>query len=339
MQNLRELFVEITNKCFLNCKHCSTEASFLCSSFISSQRMFSLIDEGLELGITNLALSGGEPLIHPEWPSIIAYAKNKGLKVCVYSCGVFLNESDSLTSLPDEIISKLKELNVDNIIFSVHGFLSETHDDITGINGSFQCVINSITSCIEKGITPEVHFVPMKQNYHEIKDIVGFLRDLGIKKISLLRLVRQGRARQNENDLALKATEGLEIANMIKKLRLKYNDIQIRLGAPFNCVNPSNPIPCSAAQSKLLISPNGEVFPCEAFKFLRGRMLNINECSLKYVWEHDMLLNQLRNPNYQDIEGCKGCHMVDQCKAGCPGERMLFNDGIEKGPEIWCLRI
>lgn len=335
MRKIQELFVEITYNCLLQCKHCSSEAYPGCELFISAERMYSLIDEAISLGLQKLSLSGGEPLLHPDCLNIIEYAKQRGLTVCVYSCGVY-SENLKLTGLPNQLLKQLKKLELDKLILSVHGADKKTHEEITGVFGSFEYVIETLERAIDVGLETEIHFVPTRINYLQIPELVYKLRNLGVHQISILRLVQQGRGRENEKELALTADEGFKIVQTVKQLNAQYADIKIRIGAPFNCVNLDNAVPCNAAQNKLLISANGEIFPCEAFKHLKGHMLNLFDHSIQFIWEQDLLLNQLRELSYKKIEGCKNCKLVSKCKGGCPGERMLFNGDIAKGPEVWC---
>lgn len=336
MLKLKELFIEITNQCLLNCRHCSSQASINNNECIPEKAITQLIDEGLPLGLEALSLSGGEPFLHSGYERIIRYAKKRLLRVCIYSCGVYAS-NESLISLPDKILCFLKEQNVEKIIFSLHGSNEGTHDYITGVKGSFIKTLESINKSISYGIETEVHFVPMKVNYHEIPTLVQYLELAGVKRISLLRLVLQGRCKENKHGLMIQSTNGVEIVRTVEELRKKHKNINIRLGAPFNCVNVNNTTPCSASQNKLLISASGEIFPCEAFKYLKGKMTKIYDYNLEHIWRKDRLLNLLRHFSAKDIEGCQGCILLEQCRGGCPGERMLFNGDIKTGPDPWCI--
>jgi len=337
MRKLQELFVEITHKCFLDCKHCSSEASASCGTSIPINCLLNLIDEGIPLGLKRVSLSGGEPLLHEGCFTLIDYAKKHGIQVCLYSCGVY-TQNGQHCAIPISVMNSIKQIGTDKVIFSIQGALAETHDYITGVPGSFDYVIESVKNAIDLGIPTEIHFVPTNTNYQEIIELVSLIDKLGVNKISLLRLVEQGRAIDNRSHLTLSANNGRIIVNIVNRLREEYPNINIRLGAPFNCVNIENPTPCTAAQNKLLISASGEVFPCEAFKHLKGQMMTIYDNSLEFIWKNDLWLNRIREMQLKEIEGCRNCELIDKCHGGCPGERVLFNGSINKGPEIWCLR-
>ena len=112
--------------------------------------------------------------------------------------------------------------------------------------------------------------------------------------------------------------------------------MDIRLGGPFNCVTMSGN-GCSAARNKLLISATGEVFPCEAFKSLKGARPDIYNYRISDIWNNDPLLNNIRNLDTTGVINCKSCMYYPACGGGCPGERMLINGDITIGPDPWCI--
>jgi radical SAM protein with 4Fe4S-binding SPASM domain len=330
---LRELFIEVTDKCLLNCLHCSTSAGLDRQNEIPLSELKRLVDEGLPLGLDRFSVSGGEPFIYPDIIPLIKYVKNKMLYLTIYTCGIIQN-GNKLSSLTDKLLEELSVLKVDRLIFSIHG-MSSTHDAVTGTPGSFDLVVESIKKTITAGIRIELHFVPMSRNIQDIPKVIKLANDLGIPCISFLRLVPQGRCATNCDYLLLDKKQLCEIVEMKYLYEEKYPHLHIRLGSPFNCVHPK--VPCSAGDHKILISPNGEVFPCEAFKFLRGKREKIYGSALKDLWEKDKLLNKLRILKHQELKDCDDCSWSVTCKGGCPGQRMLYHGNLEEGRDPLCI--
>ncbi|MEM3594726.1 MAG: radical SAM protein [Candidatus Jordarchaeaceae archaeon] len=329
---LSELFVEVTDRCLLNCQHCSTEAWPGGKQEIPFFNLLKLIDEGIHLGLRAFSVSGGEPFLYPEIMPLIRYAKKKKLFLSLYTCGIILN-GKKISSLPNNIIEELFDQKVDRLIFSIHG-LEPTHDKITALPGSFQFTLTSIKNALASGIHVELHFVPMKNNIQDIPGIIELANNLGVRHISFLRLVPQGRC-MKRLDL-LPDREQLENVVRWRYVYGKiYPHIHIRMGAPFNCIHPT--VPCTAGENKLLISSTGEVFPCEAFKFLRGSRRTIYGSNLIDLWNNDALLEKLRFLKREgSLKGCSDCSRFAVCKGGCPGQRMLFRGDIACGPDPLC---
>lgn len=332
MSCLQELFVEVTNRCLLSCVHCSSCASPGAEQFIPLKKITSMIKETKGLGLKQFTISGGEPLLYPDLFLLLAFIKKQNLSCCLYTCGIMENDG-RLDFIDDGISKALFDLKIDKIIFSLQGGSEQVHDQITGIPESFNLTLKSIDKVISKGLQVELHFVPMKLNIEDIESVVKTAQEIGVNRVSLLRLVPQGRC-ENKKDLLLSPSEGLKIAQSVKYLEVKYPKVSIRMGAPFDCITFAQ-IGCSAAKNKLLISASGEVFPCEAFKFLKGTRPSIYQSTIKEIWYNDSLLYKLRSLNM--IENCSVCEHYSICGGGCPGERMLFNGSVSTGPEPWCL--
>ena len=313
----KELCLEITNKCFMNCIHCSSESCSSSEEYLSLDIVRTLLHDAVHLGVINLVLSGGEPLLHPQLDDIIIGAFNRGLKITMYSCGV-LKEHDTLVPVSVDTLKRLKDLGLHKLIFSMHGTHAETHENITNTVGSFNILLHSILNARAAGLLPELHFVAMRSNYKQIHEFIVAARSLDIKKVSILRLVPQGRG---FNDSALTRDEALYLVNKVRAL--SSLDTKVRLGAPFNCVLHSKFTQCTAGRHKLVVSADGRVVPCEAFKFLKGYSLSVYNYSLGYIWHEDKLFKEIRRVQIEGTEACNYCHFRIECGEGCLGQRLL----------------
>ena len=319
MNSIKKLFLEITNSCTQSCVHCSSFAEINSSDNIPFSLLCSIVEQAISLGLKEITLSGGEPLLHPDIISFLDFLQKKKIKTNIYSSGIILT-GKKLDVIPDFIIEKLTFIN--KVIFSLHGKSSHIHEKISKIQGSFDITCKSIDKACKRKIPVELHFVPMNLNINDLDGIIQYASSKGIKNISLLRLVPQGRC---SNELMLSCEQKQQLYKNVKRLRIQYPNIKIRMGAPFNCINFSG-IRCSAAQNKLLISAKGEVFPCEAFKFLRGTRPTIYQSTLEEIWENDKLLNNIRKISLPQI--CINCTFKRFCLGGCHGQRLLANGDL-----------
>jgi len=324
--SLKNLCIEITNKCMLNCIHCSSKANSKSKDILSFSDIKNILLDAVSEGVENLSISGGDPLLHPEFKKIISFAKKLGLHITIYSCGIIYH-NNKLSSITEDILLFLKE-NINKIVISLHGSNDETIYKIVKIKNAFNTIINSIKSCLKYNIETEIHFVPMSINYLDFLDLIDIINDIGIKKISLLRLVPQGRCfNNNELEVSRDNMELLlkEINNKISDNR--YKDISVRFGCPFNCIiNDKNNKPCSVAINKLNISAKGGIFPCEAFKWLGDFIspTNILKTSLYDIWYYDKLIVFLRTREVPEL--CiNNCNKIMRCGGGCVAQYFLYN--------------
>jgi len=85
--SLRQLKLEVTHSCPLNCLHCSSDASAQCTREMTAANCKRILGEAIALGITEVAFSGGEPLIWPSLEEIIGNVQPAKLQVHIYTSG------------------------------------------------------------------------------------------------------------------------------------------------------------------------------------------------------------------------------------------------------------
>lgn len=322
MKKLEELYIEILDKCNLKCKHCSTEACQEKNTFMKIETFERIIEECVELGLKRIFISGGEPLLHPDLLEMVTFAKNKNLDIRIYSCGVdYLN--NKFCSFEEKYFRKLKEIAVKRIIFSMHG-MEEEHNYITDNENAYKCLLETIENCKNANLEFEIHTVPMENNYKILNDIIENAKRLGAKKVSILRLVPQGRLRENSN-LSMSKKQYEEFKRTAKNILYKYKDF-VRIGHPFNVLLHHCEQRCNAGDNKILLDVYGNCYPCEAFKtILKGNTSNYFEHSIEYIWNNDIILNKLRNKKIPSK--CENCNVKEKCMGGCFGQRYLaFQD-------------
>ncbi|MBI2877597.1 MAG: radical SAM protein [Candidatus Tectomicrobia bacterium] len=79
--------VELTDKCFGGCVYCFASGRKESNFFIPRERMFGLIDEAKEIGLRQVLLIGGEPLLHPDWYDFSRYTLDQGMRSVICSTG------------------------------------------------------------------------------------------------------------------------------------------------------------------------------------------------------------------------------------------------------------
>jgi radical SAM protein with 4Fe4S-binding SPASM domain len=336
---LKELTFEITKKCPMQCLLCSSNGGIACDREFTFNEIKNIIDESIQLGTKHVNLSGGEPLIHPEILKFCSYIKEKGLTIDVYTCGNIGSLDDNNRSIDKELLTSLKEIGIDKLIFSIHGNNAETHESITTRKGSFDNLINSIKKSIKTGLFTELHFVPTRLNFTTLPEVMKLADRLGVNKISVLRFVPQGRGLINRNILEIKSNEIAELKNILQDIRDRYSSHKLRIGAPYNCFQLSNQTFCNAGIDKATIKPNGFVIPCVSMKdfIVEKEDNNIWVRSLSDIWSDSTLFNISRK-SLKIIEQeslCNTCEHFSRCKGGCLTQRLINNKLEDKDP--YCL--
>ena len=187
---------------------------------------------------------------------------NQRLKRNVESYYFRLLNLGEYTSITREEFERVKMLGLDKIVFDWQATDEDIDNELMGRKGLNTYLMSSIIRAKEVGLNVDVHFMPMKPNYREFPNIIECLEIAGVKNISVLNFVPQGRGRQNQNELMLNQEELREFEDILKREQKKY-DGNIRIGIPLNGKMSHM---CIAGTEKLDIKYDGTVLPCPAFK-------------------------------------------------------------------------
>lgn len=308
---LNEISIEILQRCPNRCIYCSSHSNPLAANIIPYENIVSIIDDAQSLGCKTVCLSGGEPFLHPQILNIVEYIARKRLSCYIYTSGIYL-EGDKYMSLPNTYIESIRGL-VDKIIFNVESDTSDLYDKIMGTQiGGFELMKKSICDCVSAGLNVEAHVVPMKCNYSRLKSIFEMCYNLGVGKVSVLRLVIQGRALENLPLVKMDTSETSRVSKLIQALHAEFRD-KVRIGLPFS--DSSCRMFCKAATDKINIRYDGNVYPCEVFKddllneVISHQPDNVLKDSFGDIYNTSAYLNAVRN----SIAAFKNCDADESC--------------------------
>ena len=291
---LSEISIEILQRCPNRCIYCSSHSNPQATHLIPFEIIKNVIDDAKSLGCKTVCLSGGEPFLHPQILDIISYIAKQQLTCYVYTSGIYMKD-EVYSSLPNEYIEAIRGM-VDKVIFNVEADSSTLYDKIMGTDvGGFDMMKKSINDCVSSGLVVETHVVPMQVNFKHLKSIFEMCYQLGVSKVSILRLVLQGRALENLSLVKLSGKDNREVTKLIKALNESYKG-KVRIGLPYSDSNCR--IYCKAASDKINVRYDGNVYPCEVFK---DDLLNAKlGCEPDNVWK-DSFYNIYQNSPYLNV--------------------------------------
>jgi MoaA/NifB/PqqE/SkfB family radical SAM enzyme len=83
--------IEVTARCNLRCAHCYINLPagdrHALERELNCQELFSILDQMVDEGCLWLLITGGEPLIRPDFLDIYTYAKKKGILITLFTNG------------------------------------------------------------------------------------------------------------------------------------------------------------------------------------------------------------------------------------------------------------
>jgi Fe-coproporphyrin III synthase len=127
-----------------------------------------------QLGTELVLLSGGEPLLNPEWAAIAELLRGTGLKVWLLTSGLALAKH----------AHRAAPL-FDAITVSLDGTDAETYEAIRGLD-AFDKVCAGIRAAADQGVPPGIRVTLQRANYRQLPAFVDLAKALGAQRVSFL---------------------------------------------------------------------------------------------------------------------------------------------------------
>jgi MoaA/NifB/PqqE/SkfB family radical SAM enzyme len=120
---LKEVKIELTNRCDRNCKHCSSNATnnFNNIKNLDFENVKRIICEAKAMNVESIVFTGGEPLMYDRLPELIKLTSILGIKSTIYT----------FAYRTDENLNKyrnLLDLGLNKIVYSLADSLSLEED-------------------------------------------------------------------------------------------------------------------------------------------------------------------------------------------------------------------
>ncbi len=119
-------------------------------------------------------LSGGEPLLNPEWPAIAVALRNAGIKVWLLTSGLSLAKHAAAAAAC-----------FDSITVSLDGTNPATYQAIRGLD-AFDKVCEGVGAAVARGAAVSLRVTLQRANYRELPAFVALARELGVRQVSFL---------------------------------------------------------------------------------------------------------------------------------------------------------
>lgn len=331
---LKELKLEVTHDCYLKCVHCSSIAEADTRRQMSYQKCLEILRDATAMGVQEITFSGGEPILWGPLADAVKFSVNSGMKVALYTTGN--------VDKREAIFYELKLSGLHQVMFSLFGEDKVAHESITNVEGSFDVTLDAIQKCVELGLDTELHFVPFPNNYKSLREIAELGKGLGVKRISVLRLVPQGRGADKTVQPLMKK-ENKALRKLIIELREEGHEI--RTGSPFNALLLRDRPQCCSGIDRLTVSPELKIFPCDAFKQISSQMLGVDgryssleHFSLKECWEKSPYFLKIRNYLTSSFaKECHNCRVLEKCLSGCVAQKFHAYGKLVKCADPMCL--
>lgn len=310
---LRYLFIEITQRCNLACRHCGSDCGReRGANELSTDEwlaFFGYLRAAVDTRDLTVVVTGGEPLCHPELPRLLAGLRDNGLRFGMVTNGWALDAPR---------VDLLMRHGLFTVTVSLDG-LEASHDRLRGRQGSFDRAVRGIQHLVAAGV-PQFDVVTCAHpgNLAELPEVSALLQRLGVPAWRLFAIFPKGRAKQ-VTELRLDTRGWRDLFGFIKDERRRVAGRPFRVDFSCEAYLPAEldravrdePYFCRAGISIGSVLSDGSIGACPntARELTQG---NIRRDDFATVWERRFAAHRRRD--WMRTGECRSCRDWARCQ-------------------------
>ena len=200
-----DIIWNITNRCNLLCDHCYMAADgHALPDQLSDDETIDLVKRMGEAGVPVLFLSGGEPMMRPNFWEILEEANRQGIRPTI---------STNCTLITPEAAARLKENGVRWIATSMYG-PPEFHDAMVRVPGTQAKVVEAVKTLRAADVGVVLKTALSVDTWPYIYDVIQMAKDLDCGLIYICDLITSGRS-EGEDDSRVSVEQWRELADFV----------------------------------------------------------------------------------------------------------------------------
>jgi SynChlorMet cassette radical SAM/SPASM protein ScmF len=334
---LTSLYLYISGSCNLACRHCWITPTFQQENsngkYLELTHIKKAIQQSRPLGLCSVKLTGGEPLLHPQFREIISLIAKEGLGITIETNGILADR---------ELAQLLKARSPGAFIsVSVDGAAAETHDNLRGVKGCFEQAISGIRNLVQSGFRPQLICTLHKGNMEQVEKVVELAEKLGCNSVKFNHVQKVGRGKQFDKKMLLHISEVIELYKNIERVLVEKYKIPIHFDIPFAFYSIRRLLQGHLSRCKVLnilgMLAGGELSLCGIGTTIPQLIYgHIEKEGLRWVWCEGPGLSNLREQIPEHLEGiCEQCLHRDMCLGHCVANSFQANHKLNY-PYYFC---
>jgi radical SAM protein with 4Fe4S-binding SPASM domain len=321
---LTDMKLYLTRRCNLRCVMCDAWAAEPDGhAELSAGEVLSVIDQARALGLTDLKLFGGEPMLRRDLEVIVEHAAILGVRCTLITNGTLLTEQRA---------RNLVEAGLAQLDLSLDAGDAGLHDAIRGVPGTWRRAMQGLQAvqaaaqAFKRRVAIRVNAVVMRANYLELPKLVDQLSSLAVDEITLNPVVPQAANRRKAAprlvlepaDIAVYNAEvATAIAGHAPAYRLSKSRDRLYLygtsqqdiehASEGRYVDRLGVTCCLKPWYYAVVRENGDVVGCNTVKHPAARIGTVREASLEELWRSERYRTFRAACKPPHFAGCARC--------------------------------
>ena len=269
------LLIEPVSTCNLRCPFCfQTDKTFTKKPFMGTMKLDlfkKIVDEANELGVGAITIaSRGEPTLHKDLGEMLKYTKSKE--------NIFeVKLNTNATKLTEDLCNQIFESEINQIVISADHYEKKTFEELRK-NSNFETIVKNV-----------------KLLFETRKKFKNPLTEIRVSGIDYYKSTNKNKF----HDFWIKISDEVTIGDALERWDT-YN----------NKTHPEINDPCENLWDRMYIWFDGKVNPCDADYKSYLSYGNVNEFSIKKLWNNKIIKN-IRNKHTtnqrSEIDPCNKC--------------------------------
>lgn len=162
----------IINTCNLKCKYCGSAGEMTISKkdIFKVEELREWVDAAIELGVQKFRITGGEPLLHPDFKEIIFDVLSKAKEVLINTNGTLITQNiDKWWNSPANC----------KYVVNFHGSTEEIYNRITNSSGNYTELKKGIELLASEQLLHRLNIVICQDNYDDLFNVIQYCKQIG----------------------------------------------------------------------------------------------------------------------------------------------------------------
>ena len=293
------LLAEITYRCPLHCPYCSNPLQMSrAEAELSTEDWKRVFTQARDLGVLQLGLSGGEPLVRKDLEELVAHARGEGLYTTLVTSALGLTRPRA---------ERLKEAGIDHIQISFQDTDTANADKIAGIKlGRQKYEGAALVKSLDLAFS--VNVVLHRGNLDHLGQLIEMAAELGADRLELANTQYYGWAEKNRHML-MPTREQVERSRGIAEAAIRKYKGQMQILYVLPDYYEQFPKPCYGGWGSvyILVTPDGRALPCHgATQISHLEFVDVRSHPLGWIWEQSPIFNAFRGDAWMK-EPCRSC--------------------------------
>jgi pyrroloquinoline quinone biosynthesis protein E len=316
------LIAELTYRCPLRCPYCSNPIDYARhQNEIDTNIWLRVFHEAEALGVVQLHLTGGEPLLRDDLELLIEGASKLELYINLITSGLPLSQKR---------LCRLRALGLNSVQLSIQSTRAPESDRIAGAPSFFRKLeVAKWVKSLELPLT--INIVLHRDNIAEISEFITLAEELSADRLELANAQYLGWALHNRAAL-LPTRDQVERARTIavqarKRLQGKMEIVFVTpdyyAAYPKSCMD-------GWGRRFIVVNPEGLALPCHLAQTLPGlHFENVQQHHLAEIWRHSSGFNLFRGEGWLP-DPCRTCdrRTIDFGGCRCQAFHVTGNAGV-----------